>query len=283
MSDKQTRCPKCSTVYNVTLTQLTAAQGMVCCPKCSQNFNALTHLVQHDTAEILASNTPVAAALAGFNTNPSQSRLLDIFNRKIENSNIDLQTYLNNLNYFTSEPLSTFSGLNLSNTERVISHEQDKPRGWGYYVLWGSVNIVLLFVLMFQVLWFNPKLLNNSPMLSSLFSPVCQALKCNTLQQEYNLIAINKLKVKRTGKDKTQFSGVLLNQHESSLLLPNVKITLHADGEEVAIYTLNSREYLIKSLQGIQRIPHDRPFKFEFTLPVERKSFDNYSLEIVAP
>lgn len=46
MSDKQTRCPKCTTIYKVTLTQLTIAQGMVCCPKCSINFNALTHLVQ---------------------------------------------------------------------------------------------------------------------------------------------------------------------------------------------------------------------------------------------
>ncbi|MFX6821879.1 MJ0042-type zinc finger domain-containing protein, partial [Acinetobacter baumannii] len=45
MNEKQTRCPKCLTVYKVSLTQLTVAQGMVCCPKCNLNFNALTNLV----------------------------------------------------------------------------------------------------------------------------------------------------------------------------------------------------------------------------------------------
>lgn len=41
MNEKQTRCPKCLTVYKVSLTQLTVAQGMVCCPKCNLNFGAV--------------------------------------------------------------------------------------------------------------------------------------------------------------------------------------------------------------------------------------------------
>ncbi|HJE54435.1 MAG TPA: DUF3426 domain-containing protein, partial [Acinetobacter pseudolwoffii] len=45
MSDKRTHCPTCSTTYKVTVAQLTIAQGMVCCPKCTTSFNALSHLV----------------------------------------------------------------------------------------------------------------------------------------------------------------------------------------------------------------------------------------------
>ncbi len=284
MSDKQTRCPKCSSVYKVTLTQLTAAQGMVCCPKCGQNFNALTHLITPEMQEEQQKSTASHEALLHFSATPDQAHVLDIFNRKIENSHIDLHTYLNNLNYFNHEPVDHYSALNLSSkAQGLSSSETAKSHGWGYYVFWGSINLLLLLVLIFQVFWFNPKLLNNSPVLSSVFNPVCQALKCNALQQHYNSIAINKVKVKRVGKEKTQFSGVLLNHHEASLPLPKLKITLKSKGEQVSIHTLNANEYLIKSLQSIQRIPHDRPFKFEFNLPVERKSFDDYSLEIISP
>ncbi|KKZ49526.1 hypothetical protein UO01_06510, partial [Acinetobacter baumannii] len=51
MNEKQTRCPKCLTVYKVSLTQLTVAQGMVCCPKCNLSFNALTNLVNVEQPE----------------------------------------------------------------------------------------------------------------------------------------------------------------------------------------------------------------------------------------
>ena len=55
MTQKQTRCPNCQTVYKVSVTQLTISQGMVCCPKCSAEFNALVHLVkiEKDLKEVL--------------------------------------------------------------------------------------------------------------------------------------------------------------------------------------------------------------------------------------
>ena len=59
MSDKQTSCPKCLTIYKVSVAQLTVAQGMVCCPKCSMTFNALSHLTTghtFDTSEEKSSN-----------------------------------------------------------------------------------------------------------------------------------------------------------------------------------------------------------------------------------
>jgi len=51
----------------------------------------------------------------------------------------------------------------------------------------------------------------------------------------------------------------------------------------LATYNLKPQEYLIESLVKIQRIPQNSPFKFEFVLPVDRKDFDNYSLEIIRP
>ena len=99
MSEKQTYCPNCFTKYKVSVAQLTVARGMVCCAKCSTNFNALTHLVVDkeepcSTTLSIPSASPTQAIEI---TEPlidapqSEQHLLDIFDRKVENSNIDLK------------------------------------------------------------------------------------------------------------------------------------------------------------------------------------------------
>lgn len=148
MNEKQTRCPKCLTVYKVSLTQLTVAQGMVCCPKCNLNFNALTNLVNVEQPETVNSS---ALAHGSMQTRyMTHSHVLDIFDQKVENSNIDLLTYLNNLNYFHNEPINALPNLNLA--EQATSPEQDngKKHSWLYYTLWSSANLILILVLLFR-------------------------------------------------------------------------------------------------------------------------------------
>jgi hypothetical protein len=152
-----------------------------------------------------------------------------------------------------------------------------------YYMLWGVINFSLLALLCFQYLWFNPHILNNSPALGATYNKICLVLNCSSLQERYSLISINKLKVKRIDKQKTQFSGELINYHDTSLPLPDLKVILKVDGEVDSTYQLHANEYLIDSLVGIKRIPKNSPFKFKFSLPVSRKSFNHYSLEIVQP
>jgi hypothetical protein len=62
-----------------------------------------------------------------------------------------------------------------------------------------------------------------------------------------------------------------------------LRVHLKDQGVVLATYNLKPQEYLIESLVKIQRIPQNSPFKFEFVLPVDRKDFDNYSLEIIRP
>ena len=299
MSDKQTSCPKCLTIYKVSVAQLTVAQGMVCCPKCSMTFNALSHLT---TGHAVNENEEKASNLNNYlePSNPALSsthidsihfdlsqsaalsmttaNLLDIFNLKIEHSNIDLKTYLNNLNYFSTDPIGNYPAMNLA------EHSPAKPpKRPMYYVLWGMINFGLLALLCFQYLWFNPHIINNSPALGTTYNKVCLVLNCSSLQERYSLISINKLKVKSTGSQETQFSGELINYHETSLPLPIIKVILKEDGEIDSTYQLHSNDYLIDSLVGIKRIPKNSPFKFKFSLPVSRKSFNHYSLEIVQP
>lgn len=289
MSDKQTYCPSCLTTYKVTVAQLTVAQGMVCCPKCDTSFNALTHLV----AEKKESSNPVvnqklqrddsieqetnSNGELSMESSPLHSHiLLQIFDRKVENSNIDLKTYLNNLNYFSTEPIGTLPAVNWS-------EDTVKKHGPLYYAGWTAFNLVLIGTLVFQFFWFNPQYLKNSPIMSQAFNHVCEIFSCSNLQEHYNLISTKKVKVKSPEKNLTHFSGELVNYHDRSLALPLLRVNLKEDGLVIATYNLQPQEYLIKNLHGIERIPKNSPFKFDFTLPIDRKNFDNYEFEIIRP
>ncbi|XZV35273.1 zinc-ribbon and DUF3426 domain-containing protein [Acinetobacter baumannii] len=280
MNEKQTRCPKCLTVYKVSLTQLTVAQGMVCCPKCNLNFNALTNLVNVGRPETVNSS---ALAHGSMQTRyMTHSHVLDIFDQKVENSNIDLLTYLNNLNYFHNEPINALPNLNLA--EQATSPEQDngKKHSWLYYTLWSSANLILILVFTFQILWFNPKLMQQSPAISHAFNYVCQILHCNKSAEQYQLLYIEKVKLRKIGTEHTQLSGVLINQNNKSIELPNLKLSFgkETDQEEI-IFT--PQQYLVENLRGIQRIPTNTPFRFQVELNKSKKSLVNYRLEIVHP
>lgn len=286
MSEKQTRCPKCSTVYKVTLSQLSVAQGMVCCPKCVINFNALTNLLETDSE---ATPAPVNRSLFSSIQSDSsfaekQMQILRIFDQKIENSNIDLLTYLNNLNYFNTEPVTALPNLNLSEDALLIEQENnDKQHGWLYYTLWGIGNIALILVFAFQILWFNPKLMHESPALNQMFNYVCGVFNCKISNEQYQSLSFEKVKLKRIEQDATGFSGVLLNQDANSVVLPPIKVVLKQNGEAISSTVLKPQDYLVDSLKTIQRIPSNSPFRFEFTIPKSKNSFNDYSLEFVQP
>ena len=289
MSNKHTYCPSCMTTYKVTVAQLTVAQGLVCCPKCDTSFNALSHLVtekksaQHAVTESTTTavepkpSTAVVTQQSFEHSSLLNHQVLEIFDRKIENSNIDLKTYLNNLNYFSTEPIGTLPAVNWSDQEEV------KKRSVLYYLSWTIFNVVLIGTLLFQFFWFNPQYLQHSTLMSKAFYSVCDIVQCNNLQEHYNLITTTKVKVKRMDGDKSQFRGALVNYHDRSLALPILKVTLKNNNEVVAEQTLQPKEYLIESLAGIERIPQNSPFQFEFTLPVDRKTFDSYEFEIIQP
>lgn len=291
MSDKRTYCPDCLTTYKVSVAQLTIAQGMVCCPKCTTSFNALSHLVtepKHSVTQ-MESNlqaeplTPIQdqdleTPHSTIRTSADINILLNIFNQKVENSNIDLKTYLNNLNYFSTEPISILPAVNWE-----AQQEQHIKHGWSYYLGWSVLSLCLIGTLSFQFFWFNPQYLKNSHIMGTAFNRICDVFNCSNLTEHYDLINTRKLKVSSVTPNKTQFSGELINYHERSLAMPKLRIDLKKENITTASYTLMPNEYLTESLRRIERIPQNSPFKFQFELPVKRDSFNTYSLEIIRP
>ncbi|MEQ1367941.1 DUF3426 domain-containing protein [Acinetobacter schindleri] len=292
MSDKRTLCPTCSTIYKVTVAQLTIAQGMVCCPKCTTSFNALSHLVTEPQPS--ATDTPPEAnveslspaqATSQFDADLYNSKissrlnnLLHIFDEKVENSNIDLKTYLNNLNYFSTEPISALPAMNWEEDT-----DDRSQRSILQYIGWTAINVLLLGILVFQFFWFNPQYLKNSHVMGTAFNAVCDVFNCSNMDEHYDLINTRNVKVTASDSKQTRFTGELINYHDRSLAMPVLRLDLKDNGVITASYTLSPSEYLIESLVSIQRIPKNSPFKFDFQVPVKRKSFDSYSLEIIRP
>lgn len=291
MSTKQTKCPECSTTYKVSVTQLTVAQGMVCCPKCDTNFNALKNLVQMDFLQTQhlerelnlqeRDTSPDADVLhiSGDTWSHREDTLLNIFDRKIEQSNINLRTYLNNLNYFNSENLDQLP-VNLPAEPLNIVTKKVRKRTHPV-LIWGTISIIVALGTLATLILKKPEIMHDSPTLTKVFTYSCTYLDCVIVDQRYYQFSFNKVRLRRINKHQTDFSGELVNSYERSLFVPNLVVTLKdSDQQVVDVYILKPEEYLIESLTGIQRIPTRSPFKFQFSLPVDRKSFSGYSLEI---
>lgn len=280
MSDKQTRCPQCQTVYKVSLTQLTIAQGMVCCPKCDCRFNALIHLVTAPTPI----NPPahLSGKFAPSSLKYTHQNVIEIFNRRIENSNLDLVTYLNNLSYFQDSNIPSFPSLNLAASAQELSKKTKKKHGWSYYLIWGSINLLLVCIFIFQILWFNPKVMQKSSTSASVVQYLCSVIRCENFEDDYSFLNIRQLKVTSVKNQHMRFTGLLINYQNSSLTLPRLKLTLKNNKDEKVII-LDPEQYLVKNLASIKRIPYDRPFAFDFTVPYTQKAFNEYDLEIIQP
>lgn len=281
MSEKQTRCPNCLTIYRVSVTQLTVAQGMVCCPKCSAEFNALLYLYQSQVIE--EEEYPSEALFfeqPALKIKAKEQHVFEIFDRKIEKSNINLRTYLNNINTLNNEPIAHYPSLNLALSQYSPEY---RTKGILYYVVWSIVNLMLAFVLLMQVLWFNPEYLDRSPKLNAFFIHTCNLLSCETIDQRYSYIKVSKTQLKVITNDTLVFNGVLTNTYKNGLELPLLKLTLLKDKNVVYSTIKNSDQYLVKSLSGIKRIPQNSPYKFQIELNIDRNSFSEYRIEVIHP
>lgn len=281
MSEKQTRCPNCSTIYRVSVTQLTVAQGMVCCPKCFAEFNALLYLYQPEVLEEEKYPTePLFFDEPMLKSKAEEQHIFEIFDRKIENSNINLRTYLNNINTYNNDPITHYPSLNLSFSQYT---KENNSKGMLYYIVWSIINLILAFILFIQVLWFNPDILSRSPTLNTFFIHTCNLLSCETIDQRYHYIKVDSLQLHKLSKNRLILSGALTNTYKKGLEMPLIKLTLIKNNKVVYSMIKKSDQYLIQSLNGITRIPQNSPYKFEIELNIARNSFDSYKIEVIRP
>lgn len=181
MSEKHTRCPRCETIYKVSQKQLTLSQGMVCCAKCDLTFNAITHLQAANTCYFEKAAKTATSSINLIQPN-LHSDVHKIFSQKIENSNLDLLTYLNNLKYFQNKEELSLPVCLLSNEQDYAQNSnsgQKSLANWKYYLIWCGINILLFVILLLQVLRFNPQLIQSHQSLKAVFDVVCKLIYCD--------------------------------------------------------------------------------------------------------
>lgn len=84
---KQTRCPYCSAVYNVSINQLTVSKGWVRCADCRLVFNAVENLYQKPQFNFKNSSQQ----------HYHEDDIRAFFHKKTGTAQVDLLEYLNDL------------------------------------------------------------------------------------------------------------------------------------------------------------------------------------------
>ena len=286
--NKQTRCPNCHRIYKVTVPQLTVAQGMVCCEKCDHNFNALLNLLSDSDPNLNDDIQNTLQHKKSFLNRPSQTMQrsapqdLEIFTRMVQHSNLDLRHYLNQINYRDHQTVDYFPTLSLSSKPKARTKKIKQPRPLRYYLAWGLINFCLLLLLLFQIIWFNPSIIERNPALNSLFNRSCAVLRCENIDQRYQQIIIKDLSIKPDLYNQTIFTGELVSHYPNSLKLPLLKVVFIKDNQKMS-QTFVSSEYLIESLHGITRIPTEQPYSFKLVLPHRYDAAERYQIYLIHP
>ena len=97
--------------------------------------------------------------------------------------------------------------------------------------------------------------MHASPTVSHAFNYVCQILHCNKSAELYQLILYRKVKSPQNRRKPYPVLGILLNQNDKSIELPNLKLIFATEPDKTEEIILTPQQYLVENLRGIQRIP----------------------------
>lgn len=168
------QCPHCQTNYQLSLKQLSIAQGSVRCVRCQHVFDAYLHFI--NSPEPVTATNVEYPTLTLFNnqnftqdtstsqgemenkSNPHIHYVNQILAQEVDGSRLNLYTYLNCLD--TLHPLhnkvsADFTAPHLKMTEPKL--KPHSPSYFSYYFCWGIVNFSLILLLVFQYYFFNAK------------------------------------------------------------------------------------------------------------------------------
>ncbi|MHA3102944.1 MJ0042-type zinc finger domain-containing protein [Acinetobacter sp. ANC 3791] len=221
MCDIQTQCPNCKTQYLISPTQLSIAQGMVCCAKCDHNFNAY-ELLSHSPYVIqLDSHFQNVTLLTHHQIHErgGAETVLAIFDRKLDSSNTDLLNYLNSHQFseehqFDFKKPDSFFNFSKNTSTRFFN--------LSIHVFLFVLNIIVFGFVVSQITNNNNDLKQQFPLLAIFSTHTCSMVKCSTK-------TVNALQVETTHIDEdypglTTITGKLVNNSDHPQSLPSIQI-----------------------------------------------------------
>lgn len=171
------KCPRCQTIYHLSLMQLNISQGQVRCVQCETRFDAYRSFIydpdyieapaQNYITEVILPDQHASMTLAAaLVTDSEQSHYVhDIMEQSIEGSRLDLYTYLNYLDLVSPVHADLKNGLSpyltKSSHQNTLSPLPKKYKATRrrkktkimYYLIWTIINLALIGLLLFQLFY----------------------------------------------------------------------------------------------------------------------------------
>lgn len=273
-----TDCPGCNRQFRVRAQQLAAAQGLVQCGFCGEQFNALERLRDKPLTEQQAKAVPVLTE------NETLEPHFDIPDdiHKMENDDIkendsDIEEVENNIpvSQDNAEELQDIGDFDTEIPPALLEEETVKP-GWFSRLAWITGVLVLFIVAVGQLGWFNrDELLRRYPQLTPWAQRVCEYFQCELIRQR-DLSAI-KL-INRDVREHPRFEDALLvnatiqNISGRTQPYPRVQLALFdTNGKLVAHREFAPKEYLDETIDIKQGMHSQQPVHIvlEVTGPTE--------------
>ena len=169
------KCPRCQTVYHLSLMQMNISQGQVRCAQCETRFDAYRSFIydpehvdappQNYITEVILPDQhhPSTTLKPVLITDSDQSHYVhQVMEQSIEGSTLNLYTYLNYLDLVS--PVHAGAKNDLSNyptksakqrsfpllSKKRKTTRKRKKNKLRYYFIWGMINLFLIGLLVFQ-------------------------------------------------------------------------------------------------------------------------------------
>lgn len=249
MQNIRTICPQCQTFYLVSAIHLSVAEGKVFCSKCKCSFNAYQHLDLQQTS------------YASENQIINKTSNNDIFKSKAANSNIDLQTYLNNQHYF--QPLSHYKAPP-PKTKKFHTAPQ-----WLTSILILAC-LILGLLMTFHYIIYKTNQTKNSQFLSSFLNSEWTHFKplSHTPSVEVEITQIESQYPRLT-----KVTGHVVNYNSYNMPMPIIELTLNKTKTRQKIFYYTPLEYLPYTFRQQHFIKPHQYFDFRIDVPVSNHNF----------
>lgn len=168
-------------------------------------------------------------------------------------------------------------------SHRVLKPTQ-APVPWLRLASWGVASALMLILLVVQYFYFNFERMVSTPKYHALMSKVCGIAGCHVPSIDPSKIELRKVTAKKhpTRTDLTRFTLSMVNTASSSQPMPALKLTIReSDGQIRAGRLIQPSEYLFGGALTMTRLPPNSPLKLSIDIRIQRKSFDNYSIDPV--
>lgn len=149
-----------------------------------------------------------------------------------------------------------------------------------YFIGWGVMSLLMLFLLIGQYIYFNFEHLAMDPKTSGYIARLCSMTGCQIPYMNEDELHVKRVKLIANNRlGETTFRGELSNSATLSQPFPALRLSLKRNGKTVASQIIQPRQYLPDNLKTLTRLATKTPYPIQFTIKTRRADIKDFSIE----